>query len=59
MVFVSVVLEIVNYGFLSYRLIRRYLRIIMMYTEKWIVKEDNEEVKRKILTKVVELCKMT
>lgn len=38
MVFVSVVLEIVNYGFLSYRLIRRYLRIIMMYTEKWIVR---------------------
>ncbi len=49
MVFVSVVEQIVNYGYLSLNIINRYLVIILKQADISFAGEENSEKKRKLL----------
>lgn len=57
-VFVSVVYEIVNYGYLSLNVVNRYLTLILKQTSFILFSEENIEKKRKLLCKVIELSRM-
>lgn len=57
-VFVSVVYEIVNYGYLSQSIIGKYLGVILRHAEIILSEKKNVELRRKILEKVIALCRM-